>query len=102
MFAIYVQHRIFVYSGKGVRSSSFNTIILWPNHLPAIAETVYRESAEGRLTGKSFVSQASSHIQYQILARQCQFLSPSGNVSAIHSNPYLKVPWPDKLNLSIY
>ena len=61
MFAIYVQHRIFVYSGKGVRSSSFNTIILWPNHLPAIAETVYRESAEGGLTGKSF--EAVEHLE---------------------------------------
>ena len=54
-------NRIFVYSGKGVRSSSFNTIILWPNHLPAIAETVYRESAEGGLTGKSFEAGKQSY-----------------------------------------
>lgn len=102
MFTIYVQPRIFVYSGKGLRSFSFNTLIIWPNHLQAMAETVYRVSAEGGLKGKSFVSLASSQIQYQMLARQCQFLSPSGNVTAIPTNAYLKVPWPDKLTVSIY
>ena len=96
------QPRILAYFRKGVRSFSFNTLIVWTNCLPEVVETAYSVSVEGALKGKTLRSQASSWFWYKMLGRQWQFLCPSGNVSAIPTDAtYFKVPWPDRLTVSI-
>lgn len=47
-----------------------------------MAKTAYSVSTEGILEGTFLVSQSNHQFQYKMLARQCPFLGPSGNVSA--------------------